>query len=141
MDYLLQLAASPTAWVALATLIVMEIVLGIDNLIFISILTNKLPEQHRAKARRIGISMALVLRLGLLSTIAFIVQLTAPVFEVFGQAFSCKDMILIAGGLFLVWKATTDFLKTCNNQSRHSRTLSHLCAGVAQPLPVCACRY
>ncbi len=76
MDYLVQLAASPTAWVALATLIVMEIVLGIDNLIFISILTNKLPEQHRAKARRIGISMALVLRLGLLSTIAFIVQLT-----------------------------------------------------------------
>ncbi|KIQ13488.1 membrane protein, partial [Pseudomonas simiae] len=108
MDYLLQLAASPTAWVALATLIVMEIVLGIDNLIFISILTNKLPEQHRAKARRIGISMALVLRLGLLSTIAFIVQLTAPVFEVFGQAFSWKDMILIAGGLFLVWKATTE---------------------------------
>ncbi len=108
MDYLLQLAASPTAWVALATLIVMEIVLGIDNLIFISILTNKLPEQHRAKARRIGISMALVLRLGLLSTIAFIVQLTTPVVEVFGQAFSWKDMILIAGGLFLVWKATTE---------------------------------
>ncbi|ROM55530.1 hypothetical protein BK648_06300 [Pseudomonas poae] len=108
MDYLLQLAASPTAWVALATLIVMEIVLGIDNLIFISILTNKLPEKHRAKARRIGISMALVLRLGLLSTIAFIVQLTTPVIEVFGQAFSWKDMILIAGGLFLVWKATTE---------------------------------
>lgn len=108
MDYLVQLAASPTAWVALATLIVMEIVLGIDNLIFISILTNKLPEQHRAKARRIGISMALVLRLGLLSTIAFIVQLTTPVFEIFGQAFSWKDMILIAGGLFLVWKATTE---------------------------------
>ena len=79
MEYLLQLAASPTAWIALATLIVMEIVLGIDNLIFISILTNKLPLQHRAKARRIGISMALILRLGLLSTIAFIVQLTAPV--------------------------------------------------------------
>lgn len=108
MDYLVQLAASPTAWVALATLIVMEIVLCIDNLIFISILTNKLPEQHRAKARRIGISMALVLRLGLLSTIAFIVQLTTPVFEIFGQAFSWKDMILIAGGLFLVWKATTE---------------------------------
>ncbi|KAF1022445.1 MAG: hypothetical protein GAK37_03372 [Pseudomonas sp.] len=108
MDYLLQLAASPTAWIALATLIVMEIVLGIDNLIFISILTNKLPVQHRAKARRIGISMALFLRLGLLSTIAFIVQLTAPVIEILGQAFSWKDMILIAGGLFLVWKATTE---------------------------------
>ncbi|MCY1413897.1 Integral membrane protein TerC family protein [compost metagenome] len=108
MEYLLELAASPTAWVALATLVVMEIVLGIDNLIFISILTNKLPEQHRAKARRIGISMALVLRLGLLSTVAYIVQLTEPVIEVFGQVFSWKDMILIAGGLFLLWKATKE---------------------------------
>lgn len=108
MDYLLQLVASPAAWVALATLIVMEVVLGIDNLIFISILTNKLPEQYRTKARRIGISMALFLRLGLLSTVAYIVQLTSPVFEVLGQAFSWKDMILIAGGLFLVWKATTE---------------------------------
>ena len=108
MDYLLQLAASPTAWVALATLVVMEIVLGIDNLIFISILTNKLPQKHRAKARRIGIGMALILRLALLSTIAFIVQLTEPVIEVMGQSFSWKDMIQIAGGLFLVWKATTE---------------------------------
>ena len=108
MDYLLQLAANPAAWVALATLIVMEIVLGIDNLIFISILTNKLPEQYRTKARRIGIGMALILRLGLLGTIAYIVQLTTPVFEVLGKAFSWKDMILIAGGLFLVWKATSE---------------------------------
>ena len=122
MDYLLQLAASPTAWVALATLIVMEIVLGIDNIIFISILTNKLPEQHRAKARRIGISMALVLRLGLLSTIAFIVQLTAPVFEVFGQAFSWKDMILIAGGLFLVWKATTEIHHSMDPEPEEKET-------------------
>jgi len=122
MDYLLQLAASPTAWVALATLIVMEIVLGIDNLIFISILTNKLPEQHRAKARRIGISMALVLRLGLLSTIAFIVQLTTPVFEILGQAFSWKDMILIAGGLFLVWKATTEIHHSMDPEPEEKET-------------------
>ncbi len=88
MEYLLELAASPAAWVALATLVVMEIVLGIDNLIFISILTNKLPVQHRQKARRIGIGMALILRLALLSTIAFIVQLTEPVIEIMGQAFS-----------------------------------------------------
>ena len=108
MEYLLELAASPTAWVALATLVVMEIVLGIDNLIFISILTNKLPMEHRQKARRIGIGMALILRLALLSTIAFIVQLTAPVIEILGHAFSWKDMILIAGGLFLLWKATTE---------------------------------
>ncbi|WP_277963828.1 TerC family protein [Pseudomonas sp. RIT-To-2] len=108
MDYLLQLASSPTAWIALATLVVMEIVLGIDNLIFISILTNKLPKQFQARARRIGIGMALILRLGLLSTVAYIVQLTEPVVELFGQAFSWKDMILIAGGLFLVWKATKE---------------------------------
>ncbi|MBX7276073.1 TerC family protein [Pseudomonas sp. M5A4_2d] len=126
MDYLLQLAASPTAWVALATLIVMEIVLGIDNLIFISILTNKLPEKHRAKARRIGISMALVLRLGLLSTIAFIVQLTAPVFEIFGQAFSWKDMILIAGGLFLVWKATTEIHHSMDPEPEEKATTGNV---------------
>ncbi len=125
MDYLLQLAASPTAWVALATLIVMEIVLGIDNLIFISILTNKLPQKHRAKARRIGISMALVLRLGLLSTIAFIVQLTTPVFEVFGQAFSWKDMILIAGGLFLVWKATTEIHHSMDPEPEDKSSVSN----------------
>jgi len=122
MEYLLQLAASPTAWVALATLVVMEIVLGIDNLIFISILTNKLPEKHRAKARRIGIGMALFLRLALLSTIAFIVQLTEPVIEVMGQSFSWKDMILIAGGLFLVWKATTEIHHSMDPEPEQAKT-------------------
>ncbi len=104
----------------------MEIVLGIDNLIFISILTNKLPEKHRAKARRIGISMALVLRLGLLSTIAFIVQLTTPVFEIFGQAFSWKDMILIAGGLFLVWKATTEIHHSMDPEPEEKATTGNV---------------
>ncbi|MGB0631817.1 MAG: TerC family protein [Alphaproteobacteria bacterium] len=108
MDYLMALAASPEAWAALATLIVMEVVLGIDNLIFISILTNKLPEADRPRARTIGIGAALILRLCLLSLIFVIVQLTAPVFSVFDLAFSWRDMILIAGGLFLVWKATTE---------------------------------
>jgi len=98
----------PTAWVALVTLIVLEIVLGIDNLIFISILTNKLPEEHRVTARRLGIGAALIMRLVLLATIAWIVHLTDPVFELFGRAFSWRDMILIAGGLFLVWKATKE---------------------------------
>jgi predicted tellurium resistance membrane protein TerC len=100
--------SDPTALVALATLIVMEVVLGIDNLIFISILTNKLPEHQRAKARRIGIGLALFLRLALLGTIAIIVQLTQPVFTAFGHPFSWRDLILIGGGLFLVWKATTE---------------------------------
>ncbi|MGX1790198.1 TerC family protein [Bosea sp. NPDC055332] len=108
MDSLMTLAADPTVWAALGALIAMEVVLGIDNLIFISILTNKLPEHQRARGRRIGIGLALILRLGLLSTVAFIVQLTAPVFSVFGKAFSWRDLILIAGGLFLVWKATKE---------------------------------
>jgi len=98
----------PTAWVALLTLVVLEIVLGIDNLIFISILTNKLPESQRVPARRLGIGAALVLRLVLLATISFIVQLTNPLFELFGHGFSWRDLILIAGGLFLVWKATRE---------------------------------
>lgn len=102
------LASDPTAWAALATLIVMEIVLGIDNLLFISILTNKLPVEHRARARRIGIGLALILRLALLGTVAFIVQLTTPIFTAFGHGFSWRDIILIAGGLFLVWKATKE---------------------------------
>ena len=108
MQDILLLMQDPTAWIALITLIVMEVVLGIDNLIFISILTNKLPPEHRERARKIGIGLALVMRLALLGTIAWIVQLTTPVFEAFGHGFSWKDMILIAGGLFLVWKATKE---------------------------------
>ena len=100
--------ADPSAYVALITLVIMEIVLGIDNLVFISILSNKLPEHQRPTARRIGIGLALILRLGLLSTVAFIVQLTEPIFELFGHGFSWRDLILIAGGLFLVWKATKE---------------------------------
>ncbi|MBF2714879.1 TerC family protein [Agrobacterium vitis] len=102
------LLSDPAAWIALVTLIAMEVVLGIDNLVFISILTNKLPEGQRDKARKIGIGLALVMRLGLLGTVAWIVQLTTPVFTLFGHGFSWKDLILIAGGLFLVWKATKE---------------------------------
>ena len=98
----------PTAWVAVLTLIVLEVVLGVDNLIFISILTNKLPEEQRATARRLGIGGALVMRLLLLATVSYIVHLTDPVFELFDHGFSWRDLILIAGGLFLVWKATKE---------------------------------
>ena len=100
--------SDPTAWVALATLVVLEIVLGIDNLIFISILTNKLPPEQQGRARRLGIGAALIMRLVLLATISFIVQLTTPVFTLFDHGFSWRDLILIAGGLFLVWKATKE---------------------------------
>jgi len=101
-------ASSPEAWIALFTLVTLEIVLGIDNLIFISILTNKLPKEQQARARRLGIGAALVLRLALLGTISIIVKLTSPLFTLFGHGFSWRDLILIAGGLFLVWKATKE---------------------------------
>jgi len=103
---------SPTAWASLLTLVVLEIVLGIDNLIFISILTNKLPPEQQGRARRLGISAALVMRLVLLATISFIVQLTEPLFTAFGHGFSWRDLILIAGGLFLMWKATKEIHHT-----------------------------
>ncbi len=98
----------PANWMALVTLIAMEVVLGIDNLLFISILTNKLPQSFRARARLVGIGAALVMRLILLSTVFIIVQLTEPVITLLGHAFSWRDMILIAGGVFLLWKATKE---------------------------------
>lgn len=112
MNGLMQLAADPSAWAALATLVVMEVVLGVDNLIFISILTNKLPADRQTSARRIGIGLALGLRLALLGAVAFIVHLTEPVFTAFGQGFSWRDIILIGGGLFLLWKATKEIHHT-----------------------------
>ncbi len=128
MADLMTLAADPAIWAALLTLIVMEVVLGIDNLVFISILSNKLPEADRARVRRIGIGLALVMRLGLLSTIAFIVALTAPVIDLgltgapdshgnpsFETALSWRDLILFAGGLFLVWKATKEIHHSVDN--------------------------
>jgi predicted tellurium resistance membrane protein TerC len=108
MDYLVALASDPAVWVALATLVVMEVVLGIDNLIFISIITNKLPAAHRERTQRLGIALALLMRLGLLGTVALIVRLTAPIFTAFGHDFSWRDLILVGGGVFLVWKATTE---------------------------------
>lgn len=108
MDSLIVLANDPAAWAALFALIVMEVVLGIDNLIFIAILTNRLPEHQRARARQIGIGLALIMRLLLLGSIAFIVTLTTPVFSILNLSFSWRDIILIAGGLFLLWKATKE---------------------------------
>jgi predicted tellurium resistance membrane protein TerC len=108
VEEILLLVRDPNAWLAFLTLVVMEVVLGIDNLIFISILTNKLPEHQRSGARRVGIALAVILRLGLLSGVAYIVQLTSPLFSVFGKSFSWRDLILIAGGLFLIYKATSE---------------------------------
>jgi predicted tellurium resistance membrane protein TerC len=121
MTDLITLFSDPAIWAALLTLIVMEVVLGIDNLVFVAILANKLPAENREKVRRIGIGLALVMRLGLLSAIAWIVGLVHPVFDLgiagaldahgnpsFETAFSWRDIILLIGGLFLMWKATTE---------------------------------
>jgi predicted tellurium resistance membrane protein TerC len=118
-DSIIPLLSDPAAWAALVTLVVMEVVLGIDNLIFISILSNKLPPEHRQRVRRIGIGLALIMRLGLLSIIAWLVGLVQPVFTVFGNEFSWKDLILIAGGLFLIWKATKEIHHTVDPTPSH----------------------
>ena len=98
--------SDPQAWIALLTLTVLEVVLGIDNVIFISILAGKLPLDQQKKARTIGLAMAMVMRVLLLLSLAWIVRLTAPLFTVLGQAISGRDLILILGGLFLLAKAT-----------------------------------
>ena len=98
--------ASPEAWIALATLTALEIVLGIDNIIFISILVGKLPEEQRDRARRLGIGLAMFARLALLFSIVWITRLIEPWFSIFGQEISGRDLILIGGGLFLLAKST-----------------------------------
>src|SRR5262245_57032590 len=98
----------PTIWVGLVTLVVLEVVLGVDNLIFIAILSDKLPMQQRDRARVIGLSLALFMRLGLLASITWVMSLTAPLFTLRGWSLSWRDVILIAGGLFLLVKATTE---------------------------------
>ncbi|MGY2403157.1 TerC family protein [Pseudomonas sp. SDO5271_S396] len=100
--------ADPTAWLGLLTLIVLELVLGIDNLVFIAILADKLPPAQRDRARLIGLSLALLMRLGLLASISWLVTLTQPLFEVFGKSFSGRDLIMLFGGVFLLFKATME---------------------------------
>jgi len=103
---MLEWLASPEAWIALGTLTALEIVLGIDNIIFISILVGRLPRQQRAFARRMGLSLAMITRLGLLFSISWVMGLTEPWVTIFNQAISGRDVILIGGGLFLLAKAT-----------------------------------
>jgi predicted tellurium resistance membrane protein TerC len=103
---MLELLTDPQAWIAFATLTALELVLGIDNVIFISILVDKLPRERREFARRLGLFMAMFMRIGLLLVLAWIVGLVAPLFTVLGQAISGRDLILILGGLFLIWKST-----------------------------------
>ena len=105
---MLELLASPQTWIALATLTALELVLGIDNIIFISILVDKLPPAQRERARRIGLFMAMFMRIGLLLVLAWIVGLVAPLFTVLGQEITGKEAVLLLGGLFLLYKATKE---------------------------------
>ncbi|MGC5051979.1 TerC family protein [Micromonospora sp. DT48] len=102
----MEFLTSPELWIAFATLLLLEIVLGIDNVVFISILSGRLPEHQQARARTIGISLALITRLMLLASLSWIIGLTAPLFTVLGQEISGRDLILLLGGIFLVGKAT-----------------------------------
>src|SRR6267143_3997381 len=99
---------SPEAWLGLLTLTVLEIVLGIDNIIFISILAGKLPKEQQGRARRVGLAGAMVTRIALLAALAWIIRLTAPLFDLLGHPFSGRDLILIGGGLFLLAKSTRE---------------------------------
>jgi len=100
--------ATPEAWIALATLTVMEIVLGIDNMVFIAIVAGRLPEGEQGRAWKLGLGLAMLSRLALLFSIVWIMRLTQPFFSLFGRDFSGKDLILIAGGVFLMWKSTRE---------------------------------
>ena len=104
----MELLADPQAWLAFFTLTALELVLGIDNVIFIAILVDKLPAERRNVARRLGLFLAMFMRIGLLLLLSILVGLTAPLFAVLGQAFSGRDLILIGGGLFLIWKSTRE---------------------------------
>ena len=111
--------SDPTAWLGLATLVILEIVLGIDNLVFIAILADKLPPAQRNRARMIGLTLAMVMRLGLLASIAWVVTLTAPLFTVLGAEISGRDLILILGGLFLLFKGTMELHERVEGSAGH----------------------
>jgi len=108
--------SDPAAWASLATLTALEIVLGIDNIIFISIMAGRLPPEQQDRARKIGLALALITRLGLLASIAWIATLTDPLFEIFGLQISARDLILLLGGLFLIYKGTNEVHHTMEGQ-------------------------
>src|SRR3954452_9857981 len=116
--------SDPQVWVSLLTLTLMEIVLGIDNLVFLSILVARLAPEHQPIARRIGLGLALGLRLALLAAIAWIMRLTEPVFVLAGWSFSWRDLILIVGGLYLVYKGTGEIHERIEGGDEHDRPRS-----------------
>ncbi|HEY6512214.1 MAG TPA: TerC family protein [Burkholderiaceae bacterium] len=117
---MIELLSDPQAWIALATLTALELVLGIDNVIFISILVDKLPHAQRDLARRIGLGMAMFMRIGLLLVLSWIVGLVAPLFTLANTEISGRDLILIAGGLFLLWKSTSEIHQSLEGEEGHA---------------------
>lgn len=119
---MLELLTDPQAWIALATLTALELVLGIDNIVFISILVDKLPRERRELARRLGLFMAMFMRVGLLLILSWIIGLTAPLFTIPGwrEDISGRDLILIAGGLFLIWKSTREIHQSLEGEEGHA---------------------
>ncbi len=114
-----ELLTDPQIWVAFATLTALELVLGIDNIIFISILVDRLPKHQQELARKIGLFGAMFMRIGLLLVLAWIVGLTAPLFSVLGQEVSGRDLVLIAGGLFLLWKSVGEIHQSLEGEEGH----------------------
>ncbi len=124
----------PQAWIGLATLTALEIVLGIDNIVFISILAGKLPLEQQSKARKLGLMMAMLTRIALLFSLAWIIKLTAPLFHVVGHGFSGRDLILIGGGLFLLAKATYEIHERLEGHETHhkARVVASMASVVVQ---------
>ena len=117
-----ELLTDPQTWIALVTLLALEIVLGVDNIIFISILAGKLPQEQRKRARTIGLSLALITRILLLLSLSWVIGLTAPIFAVFGEEISGRDIILILGGLFLLAKSTHEMHQQLEGEEGHAST-------------------
>ena len=117
---MLELLSDPQIWIAFATLTLLELVLGIDNIIFISILVDKLPKAQQELARKIGLFMAMFMRIGLLFILSWIIGLTEPFFTVFGKGVSGRDLILILGGLFLIWKSTGEIHQSLEGEEAHT---------------------
>lgn len=119
---MMELLTDPQAWIAFGTLTALELVLGIDNIVFISILVDKLPKEKQAMARRIGLFMAMFMRIGLLLVLSWIIGLVEPLFTVLKQEISGRDLILIAGGLFLIWKSTGEIHQSLEGEEGHAST-------------------
>lgn len=116
---MIELLADPHVWTAFLTLTLLELVLGIDNIVFISILVERLPDRERNLARRIGLSLAMIMRIGLLFVLAWLIGLSAPLFSIVDYTFSARDLILISGGLFLLWKSTKEIHQLLEGEQGH----------------------